>query len=221
MTQIPTTFHFIWLSLDWDQEQPPIPEHILQRISKWKRLHPRWYVVLWTNALAQHHFPSVFRVLKKLRTASWASNILRYHVIARYGGVYLDTDIVPLRPLPSKLRNAPFTVCERPRDGGRCTLACNAVIGSPRENVEMQAVALAALIRTQRRLQNHPNATYDVKLTGPMFWSQMTTSPNTSFTTLPARTFFPCDHTDRTLCKADLYENDNDVYAMHLWTKSW
>ena len=37
----------------------------------------------------------------------------------KFGGIYLDTDIVPLRILPSKLLVQPFTVCESPRDFSR------------------------------------------------------------------------------------------------------
>jgi hypothetical protein len=219
--RVPTIFHFVWLSMDWKAKQQPIPDGILQRIDAWKRLHPHWYAVIWTNAMAERHFPSVFSILKKLRTASWASNILRYHVIARYGGVYLDTDIVPLRPLPSRLLNTPFTVCERPRNGGLCTIACNAVIASPQGNTEIQAAASEALLRTQTYIAKNPKRNYDVNLTGPRFWSQTATAPGTSIRILPSRTFFPCDWTDREACIADRYSNDSDVYAMHTWQHSW
>ena len=220
-THVPKVFHFVWLSTDWENEQPLAPSRVLRRIDSWKRLHPNWSVVVWTNALIQQHFPTLYKSLSKIQTASWASNLVRYHVLASFGGVYLDTDIEPLRPLQSKLLISPFTVCERPRDGGQCKLACNAVIASPRGNTEIREVASEALRRTQDHIQKNPNGWYNVSLTGPTFWSETSISPGTSFQVLPARTFFPCDWKDRSACIADLYVNDTDVYAMHVWEKSW
>jgi mannosyltransferase OCH1-like enzyme len=223
ISRVPTIFHFTWLSIEWNSSQPEIPPHILQRIGDWKRLHPHWYVVIWTNAMTKRHFPQLYQTLAFLnvRVASWASNLVRYHIIAQYGGVYLDTDIIPLRILPSQLLNTPFAVCERPRDGGICKLACNAVIAAPRGNTELKEMAYEALRRTREHIQNNLHAAYDVTLTGPRFFSQTTTSVNTSFKILPAQTFFPCDWKDRSLCVANFYAHNKDVYAMHVWEKSW
>merc|ERR1712091_229804 len=54
-SQVPTVFHFIWLSTEWEKAQPPLPDKVLNRIFEWKRLHPQWYAVIWTNALAERH----------------------------------------------------------------------------------------------------------------------------------------------------------------------
>ena len=33
-------------------------------------------------------------VLSQIRVASWLSDVIRYYVLLRYGGVYLDTDML-------------------------------------------------------------------------------------------------------------------------------
>lgn len=219
--KVPKVFHFVWLSVNWDDPQPEIPYNILNIIQNWKQLYPNWYIVIWTNSMVRQHFSNIVPVLRRIKIASWASDILRYHVIAKYGGVYLDTDIVPLRVLPETLLYTAFTVCERPRDGKTCKIACNAVIASRPENPAIMQAASEALRRSQARIHKKTNAPYDVYLTGPVFWSEMVSKSEFSIMILPPRTFFPCDYSEKNKCKKNLYEHDENVYAMHTWDKSW
>tara|TARA_Y100000389_G_C17434362_1_gene504577 strand:- start:50 stop:1993 length:1944 start_codon:yes stop_codon:yes gene_type:complete len=220
-TKVPHTFHFVWLTTKWGVPQSTPPSRVLSKIQEWKRLHPHWRTVFWTNEMVQHSFPDLVHVLKKIKTAAWASDIVRYHVVSRYGGVYLDTDIVPLRSLPEELLISPFTVCERPRDGSVCTKACNAVIASTPENQAISHAASEALRISADRLENQPSAPYNVDLTGPVFWSKTALRKANGITTLSSRTFYPCDWMYPEDCKRELYVNDSSVYAMHVWEHSW
>lgn len=219
-TLIPKVLHFVWISTNWNQKQPEIPTRIRNRINLWNNTHPDWSVVIWTNVLVERHFPELYMASKRIKTEAWVSDIIRYHVIARYGGIYIDTDIVPLRVLPSKLLENAFTVCQVPRDGTRCILTCNAVIGSPRGNPEMELVASQALRGTEIYLNSHKKK-YNLYVTGPPFWSTFTTRSNSSIKILPATTFYPCDWKEPHACKKEKYIGNQNVYAMHLWEHSW
>ena len=225
-SHIPSRFHFIWVSCKWHEKQEPIPEEVLARIDQWKRMYPTWYIVVWTNVLIEEHFPVLYKLFQKINTEAWVSDILRYHVIAKYGGIYLDTDIIPLRKIPSDLLKTTFTVCERPRDTTfqKCFLACNAIIASTYEHPEIKVIAQKAVDVTKQKInqkhQSHSNR-YDVALTGPRLWSEYLKNSTSTITTLTSKTFYPCDWKDRTLCKKDKYIHDYNVFAMHLWKHSW
>lgn len=225
--QIPSTFHFIWVSCKWNRKQVPIPQDVLERIQEWKNMYPTWYIVIWTNDMIQTHFPNLYNLFKKINTGAWVSDVLRYHVIARYGGIYLDTDIVPLRQLPLNLMKLAFTVCQGPRDQDikQCKFACNAVIGSPPHNPEIQAIANEASQRSLQKIQKYQFSSssipYDVGLTGPKLWSQYLNNPNSTITTLSATTFYPCDWKKKQLCNKERYIDNHQVFAMHLWKHSW
>lgn len=153
----------------------------------------------------------------------------RYHVLSRFGGLYVDTDIVPLRTLPQEMLESPFTVCETPRtydpsvEGSpRCEVACTAVIASPKGNDEIREVAFDAVKRTEARVKEYgKNAPYETELTGPRYWSKTATLESSSFKVLPPKTFYPCDWKDTSECVKENFINDTGVIAMHIWEHSW
>jgi mannosyltransferase OCH1-like enzyme len=55
-------------------------------------------------------------ILSKVPVSSWLSDVIRYHVILRYGGVDLDTDTQAIHnftPLLDRF-NSSWTVCQTP-----------------------------------------------------------------------------------------------------------
>jgi mannosyltransferase OCH1-like enzyme len=91
---VPRKLHFIWLGSS-NKQSTSFTE--LQQ--GWATLHPDWEVKLWTDAdvaeLAlenQQAFDSAVNYGEK-------SDILRYELLERFGGVYADCDFVSLRSL--------------------------------------------------------------------------------------------------------------------------
>lgn len=163
-TRVPNIIHFTWVDTEsWEEpaQQRPVPSDVLEIINAWQKLHPEWEVILWTNTSALLHFPELYVTLQSIKVAAWAAGLLRYHVLAKYGGTSFDTDIIPLRPIPPSLMEAAFTVCEHPRDfdptnpDSKCRLTCNAVIGRPRGNQDIQVVADTALQNIKSRLKKY------------------------------------------------------------------
>ncbi len=157
---------------------------------------------------------------------------MRYHILKKYGGVYIDSDIVPLRPIPASMLESPFTVCQRPRSfnpaapegstDSKCVSACNAVIASPPENEYIQLVADNALQQTKGHLSRYGNGkVYDIEVAGPLVLSNVVLDEKSSFNILQPRSFYPCDWSNKTDCIPDRYQNDTEVIAMHLWSLSW
>ena len=229
--RVPNIIHFIWVDTEsWEEpaQQRPVPSDVLEIINAWQKLHPEWEVILWTNTSTLLHFPELYVTLRSIKVGSWASNLIRYHVLAKYGGTYFDTDIIPLRPIPSSLMESAFTVCERPRDfdptnpNSKCRLTCNAVIGTPRGNQDIQVVADTALQNTKARLKKYgTKARYNLNVSGPPLLTQVVTVEESSFAILPPHMFYPCDWKVRKKCIAHNFANDTNVIAMHLWKQSW
>lgn len=122
-SRIPKTFHFIYVSPGIPKDsQPPIPPDILDRIDGWRQLHPGYEIILWNNTLVREQLPSsmVNFIANRITTMAWVADLLRYQILLRYGGVYLDTDLVairnmePLLSLPGSATIEAFGVCENP-----------------------------------------------------------------------------------------------------------
>ncbi len=96
---IPRIFHRIWLG-------GPEPVHHWQWMQSWRRHHPGWRIVTWTD----HNLPPLRNQAYFDRATSLAqrSDIARYELLARFGGVYLDTDMEAFRPIDALLEGVEF-----------------------------------------------------------------------------------------------------------------
>ena len=84
---IPKTIHYCWFGGN------PKPEIIEKCIASWKKYCPDWEIVEWNESnydVTAHPYTKEAYEAKK-----WAfvSDVARLEVIARYGGIYLDTDV--------------------------------------------------------------------------------------------------------------------------------
>jgi hypothetical protein len=88
---IPKLFHWIWLG------STPLPEHHRRWIDGWLELHPGWDHVVWTD----QNRPTFVNETEFEQSKSFSakSNVARYELVHRYGGVYIDTDIECLRSI--------------------------------------------------------------------------------------------------------------------------
>lgn len=99
---IPKIIHYVWIG---DNEKPLIT---LNCIKSWKQFFPgyefkEWNVDNWpleSNAFA-------FESYKKHKYA-FASDVIRLDVLIKYGGIYLDTDVLVHRSFDDLLSNSLF-----------------------------------------------------------------------------------------------------------------
>lgn len=85
MIMIPKIFHQIWLGLD------PLPKEFEEYGKTWAKHHPGWTMKLWT----EENLPKDLELadyISKSKSYSNQSNLIRYELLFRYGGVYVDTD---------------------------------------------------------------------------------------------------------------------------------
>lgn len=102
---IPKTFHRVWL----DEEVPPRYEEYWQEL---QRFHPRWRFRSWerSSELRWLQNQELFDSFPPGEQQSYAfrSDIARYEILLRFGGVYVDTDVEPLRSFDPLIGPLPF-----------------------------------------------------------------------------------------------------------------
>jgi hypothetical protein len=101
---------------------------------KWQEMNPDYEYMLWDNEsiktlkLVNKH---VFDLYELRHVDCWngKSNILRVEILKKYGGIYIDADCEPARPLEDHLLEPDFFTCyaSETERGDRIN---NAVIGS-------------------------------------------------------------------------------------------
>lgn len=115
--------HRIWLG----GRIPDVYDHF----DAFDRLHPGWKLMLWgDDDLDGWPVSRLLGRVDELAPADdrvrWKVDILRLAVLDRYGGVYVDCDTAPIRPLDPLLQLSAF-VAQSPNDLSKAT---NAVMGA-------------------------------------------------------------------------------------------
>jgi mannosyltransferase OCH1-like enzyme len=113
---IPRVFHQIWLG---DQ---PLPARFQLWADRWLELNPGWQMRWWTDEQLpamtnREQFDSADKMAAK-------SDILRYEILAGQGGVYIDSDFEPLRPIEPILGGVSSFQADELDDR-----PCNAILG--------------------------------------------------------------------------------------------
>lgn len=101
---IPKIIHACWLG------SAEMPQDQKQYVEGWRRLHPDWQIILWTDETFSKYYdgsPFVEECLKR-KKYGFLSDFFRFTVLWEFGGVYLDTDVELFKPLDGFLDHAMF-----------------------------------------------------------------------------------------------------------------
>jgi len=84
-----------------------MPEEFDRYWTEWARLHPGWAMSSWTEeSLPRLNTHGLYRRAPELVTGpghpieQFRADLVRYELLWLYGGVWVDCDLEPLRPLP-------------------------------------------------------------------------------------------------------------------------
>lgn len=99
---IPKIIHYVWLG------NAPLPEDMQKCMDSWKKWMPEYQLMRWDDE-AIRDIDSVF-VREALMERKWAfaSDVIRLYAIHKYGGIYMDTDVMVYRSFDSLLQNKAF-----------------------------------------------------------------------------------------------------------------
>jgi hypothetical protein len=189
---IPRIIHSIWIG-----DEPLSDEHA--RFGEtWRELHPEWEYKLWT----EQDVPAV-PAAERARNVAERADVLRYEILRRHGGVYVDVDVECLRPLDDLLTGVEvFAAYEVP---GRL---CNAVMGGVAHHPAFNR--LCHLVARTVGRGHYPEATATVLLTRAF-------EPLPDVTLFSAERFYPYLW-DQSPADAEITDG---TYAVHHWAKSW
>lgn len=200
---IPATFHRVWLKTGPDDVIPDRFEGFWERFQE---LHPGADFRTW-DSIDELDWIENREAFDAATTHAGRSDIARYEILARYGGIYVDTDVEPLRPFTSLLiDDRPFAAWENHR------LLCPTVIGAPMRHPAMLdlVAALPTWVRT------HPGAPPNQQ-TGPHFFTARWRHRR-DVRKLASATFYPVGWWERAKLGGPYPEQ---TYAVHHWNQGW
>lgn len=98
---IPKIIHFIWLG-------SPLPKKAEKIIATWKDHHPHWEIKIWDDDSLSSFPLKNQKAFDTAQNFGEKSDILRYEILYRFGGVYADTDVECLQSFDFLHRSCEF-----------------------------------------------------------------------------------------------------------------
>jgi len=208
---IPRVLHRIWRG-------GPMPAEFVVYGNCWRKLHPKWECIDWLDDAQIPDAPAaaVFARARELAPRDhlrFEADIMRLQLLWLLGGVYVDCDVQPLRPLDELLAGVECFASWSPhRGGGGKRLLTNAVMGAVPGHPFIGA-CLAGLPAAVERYRGRSLA----QMVGPWHISRVYERQAQGVTVFPERIFSPQANRDRDRgCIPDLSKS----YAWHKWATS-
>lgn len=197
---IPKIVHRIWLGGDE-------PEWTQKFALTWA--HPGWVVRTWTDSDLDLLFPLANQIvfdhaeeIAPQNVGQLRSDVLRYEILHRFGGVYVDTDFESRKPLDPLIVGVDCFAAWEVED----KWVNNAILGATKQH-PLFSDLVAGLRENVERWQGwKPN-----RLTGPQYLTRV--AGRHSLAIFPKRWFYPYLY-------SELHRSSDDfptAYAVHHW----
>lgn len=205
---IPKIIHQIWIG-------GPVPAAFKKYMHTWQQMHPDWQYVLWTDDNIKELFPLYNQTFfEESEGMGVKSDLLKWEIIYRFGGVYADVDFECLQPLDQLHYTYDFYTAFQPFDAFFVQLGAALFAAHPHHPI------LKHCIETIKDDWHHKGAP---KKSGPIHFSKsfiiMAGKDDKRDIAFPAFYFYPLGSTQAILRRTE-WVNDG-AYAVHHWAKSW
>lgn len=198
---IPRLMHFVWVG-------PPMPRQFASWVAGWRALHPTWDVRVWgDDDLLWLRNRALFDAAERLAPGSegqFRSDVARYEVLWRHGGVYVDCDFEALRPIDDLLGVDCWAAWETDD-----VWINNAIIGATPSHELMHGLIARLPHNVKAKRGKRPN-----HLSGPRFFTPL--ARRHDITVHPSRLFYPYRWDELDRAGGDF----GDAYAVHHWNNA-
>lgn len=210
---IPKKIHQIWLG-------SPFPKEFKYITEKWIKLHPDWEYKLWTDKDVSDLFPLYNQeIYYKSRNFGEKSDILRYEILYRFGGFYVDIDYECIKPFNILSQGYNFVVGVEPIDTSHLSVG-NAIIGStPNHPILKKCVETIKNFRNEKCI---PLRTGPAHLTRSLLYCINENEKELGMImTFPTSYLYPLGYGDK---DKELPINSYiraETFGVHYWSGTW
>jgi inositol phosphorylceramide mannosyltransferase catalytic subunit len=226
---IPKIIHQTW-------KDENIPTEFIPFMASWKKHHPDWQFILWTDEMnkkfVEEHFPEFISIYYSYPYSIQRADAIRYLLLYKLGGVYIDLDIECLQNIEPLLENETCVIGKEPDahsiSHNKSFVICNAFMAAQQNDLFIETVI-------KELFQNHPPVNSSLlgdtvlNSTGPFMLNRIYESDNSAkVKLLESQRIHPLS-TQETIA---LYYNQekekqkeqlkiNGTYAIHYFWGTW
>jgi mannosyltransferase OCH1-like enzyme len=215
---IPKLIHQTWKTDDIPKKHRPF-------VNKVKTLNPEWSYKLWTDRdndeFVKSEFPEFHRVFTGFSKNIMRADVIRYLIMYKIGGVYLDLDYEVLKPFNFENKNIVLPLWLSVKDGDPADILGNFFLASvPGHRYWLDAI---------NELKNNPPIVTDytqvLEATGPIFVTRIYNSNRYQDIDVPEKIIYNPIHHPNTIGYGKQYiekiKNNGVSLGIHYTWGSW
>ena len=206
--KIPKIIHQIWLG-------DAIPNDLYDMMDTIKNANAGYVYKLWTDTEAEEFEFTNKQLFKMLRNLGQKSDVLRYAILLKYGGIYLDTDFIGVKSFDELLHLDFFTGVAYDKE----PTLFNGLIGCVPNHELMADLNNIEEARDGDGMEI-------IKTTGPWYMTKKLfrkIDKLNNIVVLPIAYFYPYPNFDRDRTKGTDYNAYTTIktICIHLWNSRW
>jgi hypothetical protein len=219
--RIPKKIHMIWFGSKPSQ-------FVLKMVESWRQHHPGWTVKLWSLEEANLYPITNVQAFRRARNYGEKSDIFRYEVLEREGGIYADVDFECIRAFDVLCKTSDFFTGAAYTDN--VPFVYNGIIGArPHHPIMQRTIAALSVGNGDSDFQRILNATgphHFTKCFMQAVWPENGSSYDCgTVVAFPVSFFYPFPDVQRGNY-SDIEEVKRvwvcpETYAIHYWKISW
>lgn len=198
---IPKIIHYCWFG-------PNEKSALTQKcIESWKKYCPDFEIKEWTESNTKAYQNKFYKDALRKKKYAFVSDCIRAQALAEYGGIYLDTDMLLIQPIPNELLKLDFftgfEVEDRAAYGFFGSIAGHRLIGQMTkfyENTEFNEFSLPVITHTFKEHINLETIGANERI-------------------FPPKVFYALTYENKDE-DYKLFIDDSSI-AVHLWDHSW
>jgi mannosyltransferase OCH1-like enzyme len=209
-SKIPKIIHQIWLGGNLD-------DNLLKCIESVKNANPGYNHMLWTDSTVEEFDFKNKDLFLKCKNKGQKSDILRYALLEKFGGIYLDTDFIGIKNFDSLLHNSFFTGVSYDNE----PTLFNGLIGcEPNHNL------IKDLNNFDGDISDYDGMAI-IRTTGPWYLTRKlfryVKKDNKDVIVMPVVYFYPFPNFNRDKIAGNEYKNyvTPETICVHLWDSRW
>jgi len=212
--KIPKKIHQIWLGGE-------LPEKYIRLQNTWKEIHPDWEYKLWTDKdVVDFDFITNKEIFNKIKNLGSKSDIFRYEILYKYGGIYADTDFECVKSFDD------FIYLDFFSGNGHVINPeiFNGLIGCvPKHKIIHQCLKNIRYNETNdfNKIISNTGPQYFANIIFSNIVNNMVIFPTKFFYPFPAEKRFELRNESETSIRYSKSFNNEYTYAVHLWHTSW
>lgn len=213
-SSIPKIIHYCWFG------SKSMDKIHIKCLKSWKKNHPGFEFMKWDESNINFEYHPFLKAAYEIKKWAFVADYIRLQKLFEFGGVYLDTDMLILRPLEELLYQDCFFGAENPyfingaifgtKKNNQFIRKCleqydNIVLD---ERTKLTGITIPQLITSIYRIEYNYEGSFNNIIRLP------------AITIYPPRFFYSLPYKDRT--NNNKMENvDDQSFAIHLWDESW